>query len=87
MIPPGMARKMSEAVLMATSMTRFTIELTPWSGTSWMLMIGTPSRSSRRARNARNWTRSGTTFTSTISRLVLSIRSSIFTCSSSGSAT
>ena len=40
-------------------MIRLIIELTPCSGTSWMLMIGTPSRSSRRARNARNWTRSG----------------------------
>ena len=55
-----------------TSMARFSTLLKPRSGTSWMLMIGMPSSSSRRARSAITWTRSGTTLTSTISRLALS---------------
>ena len=61
--------------------------LNPRSGTSLRLMIGTPSRFSSRARSAMNCSRSGTTCTSTPSRLVASTMPSILTCSSSGSAT
>lgn len=60
---------------------------TPCSETSLMLMIGTPSRSSRRARRAITCNRSGTTLTSTHSRFAISINSNILTCSSSGNAT
>ena len=77
----------SAAPEIATSMARFRTELNPRSGTSLRLMIGTPSRFSRRARSAMNCRRSGTTWTSTPSRLVASTTPSIFTCSSSGSAT
>ena len=49
---------------------RLTTLLKPCSGTSLMLMTGTPSRSSSRARSAMTCSRSGTTLTSTHSRLV-----------------
>ena len=52
------------------SSARLTKALKPCSGTSLMLMTGTPSRSSSRARSAMNCSRSGTTLTSTHSRLV-----------------
>src|SRR5436190_2203354 len=59
----------SAALEMIMSIPRFTRLLNPCSGTSLMLMTGTPSRSSRRARSAITWSRSGTTLTSTHSQL------------------
>ena len=58
--------------------------LNPCSGTSLMLMIGMPSRSSRRAFSAMTCSRSGTTLTSIISRPTTSSSCSIRTCSSAG---
>ena len=55
---------------MTTSIVRLSRLLNPRSGTSLRLMIGTPSRFSSRARSAMNCSRSGTTCTSTPSRLV-----------------
>ena len=49
----------------AMSIARLTMLLKPCSGTSLMLMTGTPSRSSSRARSAITCSRSGTTLTST----------------------
>src|SRR5215470_7608170 len=49
MMPSGNASTSSAAEEMAMSMTRLTMVLKPCSGTSLMLMTGTPSRSSRRA--------------------------------------
>jgi hypothetical protein len=87
MIPNGIASARRATVEMATSIARLTMMLNPWSGGSLMLMTGMPSRSSSRARRAMTCNRSGTTLTSTISRLVLSSSWSMRTCSSGGRAT
>ena len=55
-----------------TSIDRLMKLLKPCSGTSLMLMIGMPSRSSSRARSAMTCSRSGTTLTSIISRPIAS---------------
>ena len=65
----GIASTSSAAAEIAMSIARLTTLLKPCSGTSLMLMIGMPSRSSRRARSAITCSRSGTTLTSTHSRL------------------
>ena len=87
MIANGTDSPRSAEAEIPKSIARFSTLLKPRSGTSFRLMIGTPSRFSRRARSAMNWSRSGTTCTSTPSRLVASTMPSILTCSSSGSAT
>src|SRR6202158_4617103 len=66
----GMATQNRAMLEMAMSIERLTTLLKPCSGTSLMLMTGRPSRSSRRARSAVTCRRSGTTVTSTLSRLV-----------------
>jgi hypothetical protein len=83
----GMASPSSAVAESTMSSARLTKALKPCSGTSLMLTMGMPSRSSSRARSAMTCSRSGTTLTSIISRPITSSSWSILTCSSAGSAT
>jgi hypothetical protein len=70
MMSIGTTSTSSAAADSTTSIGALEHALKPRSGTSLRLMIGMPSRSSSRARSAMNCSRSGTTLTSTPSRLV-----------------